>query len=76
MKLKEAQDLSPLKVAVWGNVAMKDIIWPMDFSHPLLWVKNGYSLCTYLKDKYIDSDLWEPLKEIDWKLKLYHKNGD
>jgi len=42
MTLEEAWALSVSGVAVRGNPAMQDIVWPKDSPHPFAFVRDGY----------------------------------
>jgi len=72
MKLETAQALSPIGVAVWGNPVMKDVVWPKNTPTPYLWIGYFYRELTH-KDKieyYRQSDLWEPIDDTNWVMKL------
>lgn len=58
MKYREAQDKSVSGVAVLGNEAMQDVIWPKDSPHPFGWI-NGYKPLDPVK--FVDRDGWKPL---------------
>ena len=75
MNLKEAQELSPCKTAVYGNIAMRDVIWPSITELPLVWITNGYAAILNPKalDNLTTSDKWEPLDDSNWKMKIYEK---
>lgn len=60
MTLKEAQNASVSGVAVLGNHAMADIIWPKDSPHPFFWLTNGY-LPKPDKAEWCRGKEWEPL---------------
>lgn len=60
MRYEQAQAESVSGVAVYGNEATQDVIWPRQEQHPYFWVKNGY-IPLEATEKYVDSDEWRPL---------------
>lgn len=67
MNYLEAQNKSPIGVAVWGNYAMKDIVWPKDEPHPYIWITKNYKPCSLNRTNQLkNSDDWEPVEEKDW----------
>jgi len=71
MQYIEAQNLSQYGIAVYGNIAMKDILWPKDSLFPYMWVTNGYLQLDTRRFEL--SDKWEPLLEENFKFRLYEK---
>ena len=62
MKLQETQELSVSGVAVLGNTAMQDIIWPKDSSKPFAWIKDGYIEMNQTQaDRWKNMDQWYPV---------------
>lgn len=59
MKYQEAQDKSVSGVAVLGNEAMQDIIWPKDSPHPFGFSVDGYVPLDAAK--FSERDGWKPL---------------
>jgi hypothetical protein len=60
MTLEEAQELSVSGVAVLGNPAMQDVIWPKGAPAPFAWITNGY---VEMKNPEVmrERDGWSPL---------------
>jgi hypothetical protein len=65
MNYKDAQDQSVSGVAVFGNPAMQDVIWPKDSPHPFIWLvsgdKRGYIPWSA---KLASRDGWSPLHPL------------
>ncbi len=59
MNYREAQEQSVSGVAVFGNPAMQDIIWPKHSPHPFAWVGKGYMPVD--PARFCDRDGWSPL---------------
>lgn len=71
MTYKEAQKQSPIGVAVLGNIAMKDIVWPKDEPTPYWWITKHYKpVSPDVMERFKASDEWEPLEELDWVMRL------
>lgn len=70
MKLNEAQQLSPCGVAVWGNFAMRDVVWPVNMPTPYGWIGGGYRPIKGDRiERYRESDLWSPIDDPNWRMK-------
>jgi len=72
MTYEEAQNKSPIGVAIFGDTALKDIVWPKDLPKPYWWLGKGYSVVKSVVnlERFKTSDLWKPLEESNWKMKL------
>lgn len=60
LTLKQAQDYSEDGIAILGNPAMRDLIWPKNADRPLMWVNKGYR--PQDPDKFKDRIGWVPSK--------------
>jgi len=69
LTVKEAQAYSQDGCAVFGNPAMKDVIWEKDCAYPKWWIGKGYRPAD--PEKFKDRIGWvpnEPTKEYDEKM--------
>lgn len=73
MKYREAQEKSVSGVAVLGNIALMDVIWPKNSPHPYMFLANqgkwGY---VPIKEhgNMAKKDVWEPLHPLREDIKL------
>ena len=61
LTLQEAWDLSPCGVAVYGNPAMRDVIWVRGQPAPLRWVVDGYKSANV--EPFRSRVGWSPIEE-------------
>ena len=70
MTYKEAQEQSPCGVAVWGNFAMRDVVWPKGELTPYWFIKDGYVPVKLERvQRFVESDLWTPIDDPAYKMR-------
>ena len=59
MKYQDAQEKSPLGIAVLGNPVMLDVLWPKGSPHPFMWIQTRY--VAQAEGRWSDKNEWTPV---------------
>lgn len=67
LTLEQAQNFSEDGMAIFGNPAMKDIIWPRDALNPKMWINKGYKEITEPEriERFRNRVGWVPHKPVE-----------
>lgn len=63
--LEEAQNISPYKVAVYGNPAMQDVVWVKGSFCPYWWINNKYVEMSLEQTERLRNKEWMPLENTN-----------